>query len=215
MLQKILTSTLNFILPPFCAYCRAMLSHDSVFCAVCMSKIFPVVSKTISLTGTKSMTVYCVGGYYEPLKSLIMAKKWSDVVASKQMADLIWEGTPLNRLDFDILVPIPLHWTRYVWRGYNQAELLAARLSRKSGKPSLHLLQRIKRTEYQSSLSASQRPENVKKAFSCVLNADYSNKHLVLVDDLMTTGTTLHEAGRALLSLKPATISAVVLSRVV
>lgn len=217
MLKNFISSAVNFLLPSFCMYCKEQLVSNEVFCFACQAKIYPIVSKTITLTTTKTMTVYSVGAYNEPLKSLIMAKKWGDVVACKQMAELIWRQTPFSTILCDALVPIPLHWTRYAWRGYNQAERIAATLSRKQGAPVANILKRSKRTAYQSTLSACQRPGNIKEAFTIAPNLlkKYKDKHLILIDDLMTTGTTLHEAGRQLLKIKPASVTAIVVCRVV
>lgn len=217
MLQKLLINSFNFLLPSFCSYCKALLKDNSVFCGTCADKIRPVVSKKISLTATKSMNVFSVGAYTEPLKTLIMAKKWSDVIACKQMARLIEEKTVFSQFPCDVLVPIPLHWSRYYWRGYNQAELIAETLGKKRNIPVSSVLKRIKKTAYQSKLSAQQRLLNIHSAFSLESQkaAQLKNKHVIIIDDLMTTGTTLYEAGRALLPLKPASITAIVVARVV
>ena len=116
-----------------------------------------------------------------------------------------------------MFVPIPLHWTRFAWRGYNQADEIAQVLAQKRGKPVVHLLQRIQRTRYQAELESPQRKENVKKAFTLRV-ADknlYQDKHIILVDDLMTTGATLQAAAKELFKLKPASITAVVVCRVI
>lgn len=215
MIKQLFFQALDLLLPSYCVYCRSEIITQNPFCQACMSKLMPVASASLSLTPTKTMKVFAVGVYQEPLKSLIMAKKWGDVVACKQMGELIWQQTPFSNSACDYLVPIPLHWTRYAWRGYNQAHEIAVALGKKRGVPVAGLLKRKKRTAYQSSLSACQRPENVKSAFSVTYNQKYTNKHIVLVDDLMTTGATLYEAGRALLPLKPASVTAVIVARVV
>ena len=163
------------------------------------------------------MTVLAISDYKDPLKKLILAKGWSDALASYQMGQLLWQYLPLQSLDYDIIVPIPLHWTRYAWRGFNQAHEIARVLQKKKNVPIFHLLKRVKKTAFQSTLVSSLRVENLKQAF--VLNGvqakDYAGKHILLIDDLMTTGSTLRAAAKVLLLLKPRKITVVVVCRVV
>lgn len=206
-----------FLMPSLCACCKKFLSTTDIFCFACRHKIFPVVSKTIDVTPSFSMTVLAISDYKDPLKKLILAKSWSDVLASYQMGELMWQYLPLQRLDYDLIVPIPLHWTRYAWRGFNQAHEIAKVLQKKKNVPLCHLLKRVKKTKFQSKLISSLRAENLKEAF--VLNnthiQDYRNKHILLVDDLMTTGSTLRSAAKLLLTLKPRKITVVVVCRVI
>jgi ComF family protein len=147
---------------------------------------------------------------------LIIAKSWSDHVASKHLADLIWERTDLRSHAFDYLVPVPLHWTRLAKRGFNQSDEIAKVLARCSGKKLAHVVKRTKKTIFQAGLNPEQRHANVAQSFSLV-NRDltlYKGKHLVIVDDLLTTGATVRAVAHLLLQLKPASICVVVASRV-
>lgn len=163
------------------------------------------------------MKVFALSDYKDPLKKLILAKGWSDTVASYQMGQLLSELPALQQLDCDVIVPIPLHWTRYAWRGFNQAEEIARVIHKKKNVPLKHLIKRIKKTAFQSTLVSSLRGENLKDAF--VLHEkcaqDYVGKHILLVDDLMTTGSTLRSAAKVLLQLKPNKITVAVVCRVV
>jgi ComF family protein len=204
-----------FLIPSLCAYCKKFLSKADIFCSDCRYKIFPIVSKKIDVTPSFSMTVFAISDYKDPLKKLILAKSWSDTLASYQMGKLMWDYLPLQELDYDVIVPIPLHWTRYAWRGFNQAHEIAKVLQKKKNVPLCHLLKRIKRTKFQSMLVSSLRVENLKEAF--VLDAqaqDYTNKHILLIDDLMTTGSTLRSAAKVLLILRPRKITVAVVCRV-
>ena len=163
------------------------------------------------------MNVFACSSYGDPLKSLILAKGWSDIVSSRQLGEIIWQSTNVKQHAFDYLIPIPLHWSRFAKRGFNQAEEIATALARKSGKPVINLLRRIKRTSLQSGLTIEGRRSNICDAFevNCSDSDVYKNKHLMLVDDLMTTGSTLRAAAQKLLRYKPASISAIVACRVV
>lgn len=204
-------------MPSICAYCKNFLFANDIFCGECKSKIFPIVSKTIDVTAQCSVTVFAISDYKDPLKKLILAKSWSDSLASYYMGQLLWEMTPLKDLDYDVVVPIPLHWTRYAWRGFNQAHEIARVISQKKNAPLYHALTRVKKTAFQSHLSSAMRVKNIKEAF--VLNDEYADKcfgkHVVLIDDLMTTGSTIHASLKALLLAKPRKITVAVVCRVI
>ncbi len=96
------------------------------------------------------------------------------------------------------LVPVPLHWRRQLWRGFNQSRLLADDLARQlGGIPVAPLLRRARATRAQSGLPAAVRGANVRGAFSARL-PDCRLRHVALVDDVMTTGTTLDACARVL-----------------
>ena len=211
-------STVRFyLMPSICAYCKIFLATRDVFCAECVHKIFRIVSKKIDITPTVSVTVLAISDYKDPLRKLILGKSWSDSLSSYQMGMLMWQMLPLQEVDCDLIVPIPLHWTRYAWRGFNQADEIARVLSKKKNVPLVHVLKRIKRTEYQSALASALRAPNLKQAFaSNEKNAALcEQKHILLIDDLMTTGSTIRAAAKTLLALKPKKITVAVVCRVI
>lgn len=216
-LSCIRQACLSLIAPPYCAYCRSFLTSDTIFCVPCSDRITPIVSAQLHISKDVVVSVYAIAAYKDPIKRLILAKGWRDILASRRLGSLIWEHTYVSSFDFDCIVPIPLHWTRYLSRGYNQAEEIAAVLSAKSNKPVISCLQRIQKTKYQAALSAEQRKKNVHNVFSVSLKKEaiIQGSHILLVDDLMTTGATLQEAAKALLRFKPKKISIVVAARVV
>ncbi len=121
-------------------------------CDACIAMIQPVVTINIPITKTCSVKVYAISRYQEPLCSLIRAKHVRDIVASTELGELLWQMTHISSLSFDYLIPIPLHWTRYAWRGFNQADEIARVISRHSGKPVVHILKRV-RKNYLSGIS--------------------------------------------------------------
>ena len=111
--------------------------------------------------------------------------------------------------DVDLVVPVPLHWTRRFQRGYNQAEVIAREVARALGVPCRNILRRNRRTGTQTRLSVEGKERNVRGAFSLKAGAAgaasagmvaASPKHLLLVDDTFTTGATLYECFAALRS---------------
>jgi competence protein ComFC len=120
---------------------------------------------------------------------------------AEPLAQLITETISQQRLDnyFNefIVVPVPLHPRRFNWRGFNQAELLAQALSEKLNicmKESL--IVRNKFTKPQVNLNAEERKRNLENAFN--LLGDITNKKILLVDDVITSGSTANEMAKIL-----------------
>ena len=207
----------NIIAPPFCAYCKIFLKTRTIFCISCVQKINQVVSVQIPITTSKNMMVMAACEYQEPVKSLVIAKSWSDIIAGQQLGQLIWEYSYFKHVPCDYLIPVPLHWLRHAKRGYNQTDEIAKTLARYKNVPVAPIVVRTRNTAFQSSVSHDQRYTNVKHAFN--VNARdatlYAGKHLVIVDDLMTTGSTLAQVAKVLVPLQPASITAIVACRVV
>ncbi|NJN42663.1 MAG: ComF family protein [Flammeovirgaceae bacterium] len=99
--------------------------------------------------------------------------------------------------EFDLIVPVPLHPTRKRKRGYNQSTLFAEGLSRAMTIPCIESIAiRTKSTATQTNKSREERWENVKDAFSISMNRkEIKGKRILLVDDVITTGTTLEACG--------------------
>lgn len=115
--------------------------------------------------------------------------------------------------DIDLLVPVPLHWIRRLSRGYNQSELLCRGIGQILERPvNIRALVRHRHTDKQSQQAASDREKNVKDAFSLRHPDDLRGKHILLVDDVLTTGATLGSCCDALSSLSDLKISIATLS---
>jgi ComF family protein len=113
----------------------------------------------------------------------------------------------------DVLVPVPLHAGRYRSRGYNQAELIANALGWHLGIPVQPLLVRSRETVSQVTLSRAERQDNLRGAFGLSPQwAATPGQHLVLIDDVRTTGATLNACARELQRTGPWQISAVTLA---
>lgn len=194
----------QLIAPPFCVHCSTSLSQDLFLCNSCKESIIPIATQELFITDTYQAKVFSVSNYEEPLRSLTLAKQYGNRLASKQLGKLIWQRTDLHAVDFDYIVPVPLHWTRYAWRWFNQAEIIAEELSKASGKPLVKLLKRDRNTGYQAGLSREKRLNNLLNAFRLLDNAQaYRGKKVLLVDDVMTTGTTLKTCARQLIKIEP------------
>ena len=107
--------------------------------------------------------------------------------------------------DVDAVIPVPLHWMRRWRRGYNQAGILAREIATALGVPCLSgVLRRIRRTRTQTRLSVGDKAENVRTAFRLGRTLPEGISHVLLVDDVFTTGATLNACYRVLRNAYPA-----------
>jgi ComF family protein len=112
----------------------------------------------------------------------------------------------------ELLVPVPLHPRRLSWRGFNQSRELARLLARRRGLPiRQEALLRVRRTVPQMELDRSQRAENIKGAFAASPEL-LAGRTVLLVDDIMTTGSTLEECSRMMLAAGAAQVHVLVLA---
>src|SRR3990172_9970365 len=102
------------------------------------------------------MNVFAVSSYQLPVKPLVTKKFSGDVLASQQLARLMLSLTPIRKRTVDYLIPIPLHWTRYARRGFNQSYEMAKVLSSDLHVPAIRLLARMRMTTFQWKLSGKQ-----------------------------------------------------------
>ncbi len=139
---------------------------------------------------------YCFGSYEGTLRELIHIFKYGGVKPlARPLGKLLSSALPLEE-QFDAVVPVPLHWLRRWRRGFNQSELLAHAIARRSGIPVRRVLTRVKATRAQAGLSNTGRRENVAAAFRARGRVD--GLRLLLVDDVMTTGSTATACARTL-----------------
>ena len=114
---------------------------------------------------------------------------------------------------FDFLVPVPLHSARRREREFNQAEAIADLLARRTRAPVYHALKRIRYTTTQTRLDRHERMENLRGAFRVRHPARVQNRHLLLVDDVFTTGSTVDECARVLRQAGAASVRALTVAR--
>lgn len=149
---------------------------------------------------------FCAGAYKGIVKKLIYNFKYKPYLSDlkKFLVELFYESLIQQEIfqrayrSKPILVPIPLHSNRLKKRGYNHAELLAEGLSEKFNLKIQNILRRTKETKSQFGLKLKDRKENLKDVFSLSTKCKIFNKNVFLVDDILTTGSTLLEAAKIL-----------------
>jgi ComF family protein len=219
----------RLLVAPRCLICRERGSKGADLCASCTERLpwnlvcclrcgLPMAVKgecgdclrrPPALTHTRAVFVY---GF--PLDRLVPRFKFHrDLAAGRLMADLM-AASLASAPQPEALVPVPLHVHRMRQRGYDQALELARPLATRLGLPvRADLLRRVRATAPQSELDAGQRQRNVARAFAVATHAALP-MHVALVDDVMTTGATLHAAARALLGAGVTRVDAWVCARV-
>ena len=132
------------------------------------------------------------------------------------LADWMAEALEDSRIrdhPYDAFVPVPLHPARFRERDFNQAEVLARMMAKRSGKPVLKALKRIRYTTTQTRLDREERMENLRNAFRVRHASRVQSRHLILVDDVFTTGSTVEECARVLRQAGAASVRVVTVAR--
>lgn len=148
--------------------------------------------------------------------AILLAKHGGRLALLRHLARLLADETPryLTPADWDLLVPVPLHWRRRWQRGFNQAEVLARAVGRAHGMPvDGRALVRTRATDPQQGDPAARRA-NVRDAFRIRRSRRVSGRRVLLVDDVFTTGATANAAARALRAGGAAAVGVLTLARV-
>lgn len=157
-----------------------------------------------------------LGVFNDPLKHLVhQAKYHHRWPLAEFLAERLSEQERVKGLltETDVLVAVPLHASRHVKRGYNQAEVLTRWLGSLNRLKVVKPAVRVRNTETQTHIhSQAKREENLRDAFGLVNLKCIRGKHVVLVDDVMTTGATLKSFARCLKDADPASLSAIVIA---
>lgn len=238
LLRRATDAALSLIYPPHCVGCGTAAAESGLFlCGRCAEDARPIESPFCqqcshpfegAITGKfrcancedrefhfiASVSRYRARGV---IRDLIHRFKYShEYHLRHQLAAWAAMGLEDERLrnpDFDALVPVPLHSTRRREREFNQAEVIADLLAKRCGKPLLNALQRIRYTDSQTRHDRAERMENLRGAFCMRQRKDVLNRHLVLVDDVFTTGSTVEECARVLTAAGAASVRALVVAR--
>ena len=158
--------------------------------------------------------LFVFGRYAEPLRGLILQYKFDQALGlGRLLQDLLARACAgLAEDPPDLLAPVPLHWRRLLWRGYNQSQELARVLGRGLDRPVEHrAVQRVRRTRPQTTVERSERRANIQGAFRAD-PALVAGKRVLLVDDILTTGATAEECARVLSAAGAARVDVAVLA---
>ncbi|MBQ9660791.1 MAG: ComF family protein [Bacteroidales bacterium] len=219
-LKTSLSALLDLVLPRVCVVCgRPLLPRERHLCTECLADLPLTRYATLShnpmadrfnarvqvdeyepYAYAAALYHYRADAGYKRISQALKyhrnfgAGRWAARMLGEQLA-----SSPLYA-GVDLVVPVPLHWSRQWSRGYNQAEVIAREVSAALGSPlAPHLLRRVRRTRSQTRLSGQAKTANVAGAFRLRKTAGLpAALHILLIDDVFTTGSTLAACHRAL-----------------
>jgi len=160
---------------------------------------------------------YCFGAYEGVLRDLLHIYKYGRVrTLARPLGDLLARALARDE-QVDLVTAVPLHWRRRWQRGFNQAELLAREIARRSGIPFARTLRRVRPTRAQTGLSNTARRRNVVAAFTCrraMRDGELRGRRVLLIDDVMTTGSTAAACAHTLKGAGAARVALLTVARV-
>jgi ComF family protein len=222
MLQAFLQGAFELIFPDNCLLCRQFLNsrHQRQLCPRCLGSLVmnpAPVSQPLASASLAFDHAWSVCLYNETAQKLLHAFKYNSKTSlSKTFVPLIItyiDGHHIPLQEFDLIIPIPLHPVRRRERGYNQSALLSSGISHHYKIAHFeNLLIRQKVTTTQTELGAKQRWTNMQGAFKIKNSTDVEGKSVLLIDDLYTTGATLHSAAETLKSAGAARVGVLTFS---
>lgn len=175
-----------------CHYCQALLPR--------VNDISSCVSNNISVNNPAWDHAYAFYEYKDSVQLLVKAFKFNhNFLAGKILQHLFYQciKNEIEMKQYDVIIPMPIHTRRNLRRGFNQSIYLAKYISKMCHIPvDLNYTKRVKNTHYQNKLSLVQRKENIKQAFNVISAKNY--KSVLVIDDIITTGFSLHELSNEL-----------------
>lgn len=236
-LQRLGRRALDFLYPPHCTVCRAPAEVGRHLCPPCLSDA-PKVNEpfcevcSTPFEGAITGTMICPACREEPrafdfaatayrsqgvVRECIHRFKYDNHFhlrhplarwLGESLGDRRLSGTP-----WKALVPVPLHPLRERERGFNQSAILARLLARESGLAVAPLLARTRPTRSQTRLGKVDRSENLRNAFELRHTMDVRDHHFLLIDDVLTTGTTVNACARVLKRAGAASVGVLTVAR--
>ena len=208
---------------PLCFECREQLAPAGLTqCRRCAAVVNPIEQQAgdcarCRTEGFQFDRAFALARYEGPLREAVLRMKRSSeeplmIAMGRLLAHRF--SDELQPLQPDVVVPVPMHWTRRLVRGTNGPEIMGAVLARQLqtifGPRSLR---RNRRTRKLAELTRQERKRTLRDAFSVARGCDFKDAHVLLVDDVLTTGTTCDTAARALMKAGAADVTVLVAAR--
>lgn len=220
--QTLAADLIRFVYPPECLICEEIIAAGSPYycekcretatylpkplCFACKSEIDDIrrgCPNCRSYNPSPISLLWAVGVFDQFHRPIVHGIKYSglDPLGTEMGGTLATDRIEATEYipEIDAVIPIPLHWSRSMSRGFNQSEIIARPIADQLGaRLEGNVLKRVRRTSDQTGLNADQRRENMRKAFEVIDANRVHSKRVLLVDDVTTTGATLEEAATEL-----------------
>lgn len=224
-------SLINLLYPDYCIVCQNnLLLNENTICTICENKLpytnyhlvkdNPLEKKLwgrVDIQKASALLFFEKGLDVQTLISSLKYKNREDVgtkLAEIYSKELLSSRSEMSEVD--LIIPIPLHYKKQKKRGYNQCDEFVKTLSNKLNIPySLDSISRIVDTISQTGKTRINRWENVSKIFKIEKHSELKNKHILLVDDVLTTGATLEALAIKILELENTKVSVLVMATAV
>lgn len=224
---RLLSDFVNLFYPNVCAICHdGLVRGEEVVCTSCMyhiprtrywnstdNPVAKIFWGRVNIENACAFFFFNKGSKYRKLLHLLKYNGRGDVgvkLGEEFGRELV--GKDIYN-SIDAIIPVPLHPKRLKQRGYNQAEMIANGLSKVMGKPVIiNVLVRSQYTQTQTKKNREERVKNVTHAFTVVNPEKIAGMHVLLVDDVVTTGATLEVCANVLLSNTTSRVSIVTLA---
>ena len=219
---KPLEAIASLLYPPACTICAAGVEAGEYLCVDCNAKTTPIVPPFCEIcsepfAGAITSSFTCANCAHRKIyfntavavyrsrgivRRVIHDFKYGHQIHLRHLvAHWLIEALDDVRLRgrrFDVIIPVPLHPARERERGFNQAALLAELISERMSIQSKPILKRIRYTTTQTAFDRAERMENLRNAFRLRRNMNVRSLRVLLIDDVLTTGSTLSECARVL-----------------
>ncbi|MBQ9899003.1 MAG: ComF family protein [Ruminococcus sp.] len=191
---------LHILFPNRCPVCGEVIGAQDRFCTDCHEKLTPYSGETLIAGSSRFIAAFEYDGNVSPAVMLLKNGVCGNAAYALggELADiLVKSGMSQN---IDVIVPVPLHRSDRMKRGFDQTELIAREVSRITGIPVSCAAEKIRLTLPQKRLGREERMRNLAGAFSVPEPALIRGKRVLLLDDVCTTGSTLAELAEVLIN---------------
>lgn len=217
ILTKIANTIKTYVFPPRCIACYKFVQNDNGFCSNCFKNIIFIDNLYCLKCGRKNKEqkekcIQCIkeDNSFDIARSLFVfdnlsknaiheAKYYNTLGALEKFAEMLCNQHQDILEKIDLIIPVPMHYIKRIYRSYNPAHKLAKSISLKEKKTfDPFLLKKIKITRSQINLTREERKKNLHESFKIEKKNKILGKNILLVDDVMTTGTTVNLCSKLL-----------------